>query len=76
MAGRSVHEKVYGELKSGFAFACVPTMQYAANSAWQLLTVLAFNLSRSFQLATTARAPRLVAQTPDALRLQIGRAHV
>jgi hypothetical protein len=34
-------------------------MQYAANSAWQLLSVLAFNLSRSFQLATTAgrRAP-------------------
>jgi len=55
MCGRGTHEKVYGELKSGFAFACVPTMQYAANSAWQLLSVLAFNLSRSFQLATTAR---------------------
>lgn len=55
MCGRGVHEKVYGELKSGFAFACVPSMQYAANSAWQLLSVLAFNLSRSFQLATTAR---------------------
>jgi hypothetical protein len=55
MCGRGVHEKVYGELKSGFAFACVPTMQYAANSAWQLLSVLAFNLSRNFQLATTAR---------------------
>ena len=54
MCGRGVHEKVYGELKSGFAFACVPTMQYAANSAWQLLSVLAFNLMRSFQLATTA----------------------
>jgi Transposase DDE domain group 1 len=59
MAGRGTHEKVYGELKSGFAFACVPTMQYAANSAWQCLSVLAFNLSRGFQLATTAprRAP-------------------
>jgi hypothetical protein len=55
MAGRGVHEKVYGELKSGVAFACVPSMQYAANSAWQALSVLAFNLSRSFQLATTAR---------------------
>jgi hypothetical protein len=55
MCGRGTHEKVYGELKSGFAFACVPTMQYAANSAWQLVSVLAFNLSRSFQLATTAR---------------------
>jgi hypothetical protein len=55
MAGRGIHEKVYGELKSGLAFACVPTMQYAANSAWQCLSVLAFNLSRGFQLATTAR---------------------
>ena len=55
MCGRGVHEKVYGELKSGFAFGCVPTMRYAANSAWQLLSVLAFNLSRSFQRATTAR---------------------
>lgn len=54
MCGRGVHEQVYGELKSGFAFACVPTLRYAANSAWQLLSVLAFNLSRSFQVATTA----------------------
>jgi hypothetical protein len=55
MCGRGVHEKVYGELKSGFAFACVPTRHYAANRAWQLLSGLAFNLSRSFQRATTAR---------------------
>jgi hypothetical protein len=55
MCGRGMHEKVYGELKSGFAFACVPTRQYAANSAWQLLSGLAFNLSRGFQRATTAR---------------------
>ena len=54
MCGRGVHEKVYGELKSGFAFGSVPSMRYAANSAWQCLSVLAFNLSRSFQLATTA----------------------
>jgi hypothetical protein len=54
MCGRGVHEKVYGELKSGFAFACVPTMRYAANSAWQVLSVLAFNLMRGFQTATTA----------------------
>src|SRR5262245_10785602 len=26
------------------AFACVPTMRYAANRAWRLLSVLAFNL--------------------------------
>ncbi len=54
MCGRGIHEKVYGELKSGLAFDCVPTMRYAANSAWQLLSVLAFNLVRGFQTATTA----------------------
>lgn len=55
MCGRGVHEKVYGELKTGFAFDCVPTMRYAANSAWQLLSVLAFNLMRGFQVATAPR---------------------
>jgi Transposase DDE domain group 1 len=54
MCGRGVHEKVYGELKSGFAFDCIPTMKYAANGAWQMLSVLAFNLMRGFQVATTA----------------------
>ncbi len=58
MCGRGVHEKVYGELKSGFAFGCVPTLSYAANSAWQILSVLAFNLMRGFQVATTAGARR------------------
>ena len=58
MCGRGVHEKVYGELKGGFAFDCIPTMKYAANSAWQLLSVLAFNLMRGFQLATTAERRR------------------
>ena len=51
MCGRGGHEKAYGELKSGFAFASVPSLQYAANSAWQQLSVLAFNLMRSFQVA-------------------------
>jgi hypothetical protein len=55
MCGRGVHEKVYGELKTGFAFDCVPTMRYAANSAWQLLSVLAFNLMRGFQVTTAPR---------------------
>lgn len=58
MCGRGVHEKVYGELKGGFAFDCVPSMQYAANSAWQMLSVLAFNLVRGFQTATTAQRRR------------------
>ena len=32
----------------------VPTNHYAANSAWQQLSVLAHNLMRSFQLDTLA----------------------
>lgn len=56
---RGIHEKVYGELKSGFAFDCVPSQRLAANSAWQWFSILAFNLTRGFQRATTAprRAP-------------------
>ncbi len=49
MNGRGTHEKVYGELKSGFAFAAVPTQSYHANSAWQLLNLMAFNINRSLQ---------------------------
>jgi hypothetical protein len=41
MARRGTHEKVYGEFKTGFAFGCVPSMQNAANNAWQSLSVLA-----------------------------------
>ena len=33
ICGRAIHERVYGELKSGFAFDCVPTQCYQANSA-------------------------------------------
>jgi hypothetical protein len=34
----------------------VPTNHYAANSAWQQLSVLAMNLLRRFQMETTAAA--------------------
>lgn len=52
--GRGTHEKVYAELKNGFAFDTIPSSSYHANSAWQWLSVIAFNLSRSFQAATRA----------------------
>ena len=35
-------------------FDGVPTMKYAANSPWQMLSVLAFNLMHGFEVATTA----------------------
>jgi hypothetical protein len=52
--GRGTHERAYAELKSGFAFDAVPTAHYGANSAWQTLCVLAFNLMNGFQVATGA----------------------
>ena len=54
--GRGTHEKILGELKNGFAFDAVPTLSWAANSAWQVLSVIAFNLTRSFQ--STCRVAR------------------
>jgi len=56
MAGRGAQEKTLAELKDGFAFDSVPTNHYAANSAWQQLSVLAMNLLRRFSIETTAPA--------------------
>ena len=58
MCGLGTHEKVYGELKSGFAFDCIPTQRYQANSAWQVLSIIAFNMMRGFQAKTTAEGRR------------------
>ncbi len=55
MCGRVTHEKVYGELKGGFAFDCVPTQRYEANSAWQVFSIIAFNLMRVLQTGTAER---------------------
>jgi hypothetical protein len=52
--GRGAQEKTFAELKGEFALDVVPTKHYAANSAWQQLSVLAYNLIRSFQLDTLA----------------------
>jgi hypothetical protein len=51
MAGRGAQEKTLAELKTGLAFDTVPTRRYAANSAWQWLSVLAHNLHRDFLLS-------------------------
>jgi len=52
--GRGAQEKTFAELKGEFALDVVPTKHYAANSAWQQLSILAHNLIRSFQLETLA----------------------
>jgi len=62
--GRGVQEKVIGELKSGLAFASIPSQSYSANTAWQKLNVLAHNIATSFQLQTVAPAkPRSLKRT-------------
>jgi hypothetical protein len=58
MAGRGNHEKTIAQLKTGLAFHTVPTMAYAANSAWQQLVVLAHNLLTNFQIETGAERRR------------------
>ena len=55
MAGRGAHEKTYSELKSHFGFAVIPTNQRCANTAWQLISVLAMNLIRYFQITVGAK---------------------
>jgi hypothetical protein len=52
--GRGNHERTIAQLKTGLAFHTVPTMTYAANSAWQHLVVLVHNLLTNFQLETGA----------------------
>jgi len=49
MAGRGIQEKTFAELKDGLAFDTVPTNHYGANSAWQILSVLAHNVHRGLQ---------------------------
>ena len=58
MAGRGNHEKTIGHLKGGLAFHTVPTMAYAANSAWQPLVILTHNLLTNFQIETGAQRRR------------------
>lgn len=58
MAGRGAHEKTLAQLKSGLAFHTVPTLAYAANSAWQQLVALTHNLLTNFQIDTGAERRR------------------
>ena len=52
IAGRGAQEKTFAELKGEFALDAVPTNHYAANSAWQQLSIMAHNLTVGFQLSS------------------------
>ena len=55
MCGRGTYEKVYGELKGGFAFDCLPTQRYHANIAWQVFSIIALKLMRVMQAGSIER---------------------
>ena len=55
MCGRGTQEKVYGDLKGGFALDCLRTQRYHANSAWQEFSLIGFNRMRAVQLGSTER---------------------
>jgi hypothetical protein len=48
--GRCAMEHQIAEIKGEFAFDVVPTKDYGGNSAHQLISVLAYNLVRNFQI--------------------------
>ena len=54
MAGRGGHEKTLCELKQHLAFDTIPTRDWDANSTWLLISALAHNVFRQFQITTTA----------------------
>ena len=58
IGGRGAQEKTIAELKGAFALDVVPTRHYGANCAWQQLSILAYNVARSFQLDTIATPRR------------------
>src|SRR5881409_3727958 len=58
ICGRGAQEKTIAELKGEFALDVVPTRHYGANCAWQQLSILAYNVARSFQLDTIATSRR------------------
>lgn len=56
--GRCAMEHQIAEIKGEFAFDVVPTRDYQGNSAHQLISVLAHNLVRNFQIDTAIAKKR------------------
>lgn len=56
--GRSAMEHQIAEIKGEFGFDVIPTKHYQGNSAHQLISTLAYNLVRNFQIDSGLAAPR------------------
>jgi len=66
--GHAAQERCYAELKGEYAYAAIPTSSYAANTTWQKLNILAYNLVTSFQIDIVAEQ-RLGSRSRTALFL-------
>ena len=62
--GHAIIEQVHADLTSS-ALAHLPSKSFAANSAWLVLAVIAFNLTRA---AATLSGPRLAKATTGTIR--------
>jgi len=62
--GHAIIEQVHADLKNS-ALAHLPSGRFAANAAWLVLAVIAFNLTRA---AATLTGPGLAKATTDTLR--------
>ena len=51
--GRCTIEHAISELKGEFAFDSIPTQSYQGNSAYQQISVMAYNLVKNFQIDST-----------------------
>jgi hypothetical protein len=56
--GRAAMEHQIAELKGEFGFDAIPTHHYQGNSAYQLISALAYNLVRNFQVDTSLAQSR------------------
>lgn len=56
--GRSAMEHQIAEIKGEFGFDVIPTKHYQGNSSHQLISTLAYNLVRNFQIDSGLATPR------------------
>lgn len=63
--GRSAMEHQISEIKGEFGFDVIPTQHYQGNSAHQLISTLAYNLVRNFQIdaGVAEERPRTMSRT-------------
>ncbi len=65
--GRAAMEHQIAEIKGEFGFDVIPTRHYQGNSAHQLISTLAYNLVRNFQIDTglAEKRPKTMSRTNE-----------